>query len=196
MSRKNPKPGIESLAAAVIKDMEKGGCRKFCDACADGRMDIWKLLTEYRPHDYEISCFCHHEGGECCQKFKWACDRAYYTAVATGLDWKDILASWESHRDYWYMNYYQPANQPEIGGGNVFVFDDASAFKAAIGNAGFICPNCGHVGSNPYECTGSDCDWKSYGLFGCMGKGAHIFLKDAMRGETIFMPVALAGDAE
>lgn len=196
MSRMKPIKGIESLAAAVIVDMEKEN-RQFCEGCKGNPDRIWKFLTDYKPHDSNVCPF--DKGSECCNKFKWACDRAYFTAKATGLDWKDVLAAWEKNRlserfPSWYMNYYQQCNQPAIGGENVFVFNDLDEFKAAVGSKGFICPNCGNVSDNPYECDSGECDWKSYGLFGTMGKGAYVFLKDAMRGQGIFMPVALAGE--
>lgn len=195
---KKPKPGIESLAAAVIRDMEKGS-RKFCEGCTQNPKQLWKFLLEYKSHDYTVCPFSH--GSECCQKFKWVCDRAFFIGLATGLDWKSIVTAWEKDRmkdkwPNWYMNYYQPINQPAIGGAHVFVYENGDEAVKAFGKDGFICPACGHVGTSPYKCDSEDCNWVSYGLFGTLGKGAFVFLKDKMLGENIFMPVALAGDAE
>lgn len=192
MSFDNPEKGVESLAMSVIYDADNSW-RPFCPCCKDNHRLLWKILTEYEPQSDALSSLCSgfYDGHcECCSKFKFAVDRAHQYANATGLDWREILATWEKHRNYWHMNYYQPANQPPLDGNNVFVFDDLDAFRDAVGDEGFICPSCGHISNNPYECDDDECDWKSYGLFGCLGKGAHIFVKSEMRGETIFMPVA------
>lgn len=198
MSMENPEKGIESLAASVIQDNHES-CRAFCPCCKDDSTILWNILTGYTPTADHLSAQCSgndHGHCECCCKFKWTVDRAFEYANATGLNWQDILSTWEQHRNYWYMNYYQPANQPDLSDEKVFVFDDLDAFRNCVGNQGFICPSCGKVSKSPYECSNADCDWKSYGFFKCMGKGAYIFVKSEMRGETIFMPVALAGDAK
>ncbi|MBU1692320.1 MAG: hypothetical protein KJ958_00860 [Gammaproteobacteria bacterium] len=128
-------------------------------------------------------------------KLAWTVARAEHYAQKTGLSAIDILNAWEKSRDYWYMNYYQDANQPEIKGDNVRVFDTVEDLKAAIGEAKFRCPSCGGVSTNPYECNASqDCNWKSYGLFGTMGKGANVFVKSELRGQEIFTPVAWEHD--
>ena len=107
------------------------------------------------------------------------------------------MDSWESDRDYWYMNYYQDCNQPAITGGKVRVFNTAEELQASVGNVGFRCPCCGGVSASPYACDsgvvirdGQKCDWKVYGLFGDIGKGIFVYCKDRLRGETIFMPIA------
>lgn len=140
------------------------------------------------------------EGIRCQKKFDWVIERAKHYAEKTGLEAADILDAWENHRTYWYMNYYQDCNQPLMKGDEtVRVFETQDDLKNSIGKAGFRCPHCGGISKNPYECdsglmvSGKTCDWKSYGLLGCMGKGAHFFLKDKLRGETIFIPVAWEG---
>lgn len=196
MSFDNPENGIESLAKSVIHD-SNSKWRPFCEECKNDVSRLWGILTGYEPQAEKLSgqCSGNYDGHcECCQKFKFAVDRAYQYGQATGLDWREILTTWETARTYWYMNFYQPANQPELTADNVFVFDDLKALRSAVGDEGFICPACGHISKDPYECDGEECDWKSYGLFGCMGKGAYVFVKSKMLGEEIFMPVALAGD--
>jgi hypothetical protein len=37
---------------------------------------------------------------------------------------------------------------------------------------------------------GKTCDWKVYGLFGHLGKGIFVFVKEKVAGKNIFMPVA------
>lgn len=133
-----------------------------------------------------------------CDKFKWIIDRAKHYAEKLGLKWEDVLNSWEADRSYWYMNYYQDSNQPEIKGDKVRVFDTVEGMLESVGlKKGFRCPRCGGVSKNPYQCTsglemskGKICDWKVYGLFGDLGKGVFVYCKDKLIGEYIFMPVA------
>lgn len=128
-------------------------------------------------------------------KLAWVVSRCRNYAEMTGIRAEDLLDSWEAQRDYWYMNFYQEANQPLISD-RVRVFETAEDMRAAIGHQGFICPNCGGVSKSPYDCTskvvvdGKTCNWKAYGLFGCLGKGVSVFAKDKLRVETFFRPVA------
>lgn len=139
--------------------------------------------TSPRWHDYRA-------------KLAWIIARAEHYAAKTGLTPAAILDAWEKRRDYWYMNYYQEANQPEIKGDKVRVFDTVADMLASIGNTGFRCPACGGVSKSPYECTtgkkehGKVCDWKVYGLFGHLGKGVAVFVVETLAGENLFMPVA------
>lgn len=137
---------------------------------------------------------CFHDY---CNKFKWIIDRAKHYGEKLGLNWEDVLNSWEAGRDYWYMNYYQDSAQPEIKGDNVRVFDTVEAMLESIGPHQFRCPACGNISTNPYKCNsglemskGKVCDWKVYGLFGDMGKGVFVYCKDKLAGEKIFMPIA------
>lgn len=159
--------GYEKLAAAVKKDCEEKGGTLHPEGC----------------------CKC---GGKCdhryCDKFKWAIDRAKAYGEATGLNWEDILDSWEQDRSYWYMNYYQDCNQPEIKGGKVKVFDTLEDFRAAVGEKKFRCPSCGKVTENPYECKA--CGWKVYGLLGDLGKGVFVYVKGELKGCNMFMPIS------
>jgi hypothetical protein len=149
-----------------------------------------KLKADVEWDTEESGGIFHHDGccscgGKCfhkyCDKFKWIIERAKAYGEATGLDWNDILNSWEEDRDYWYMNYYQECNQPKIKGDSVRVFDTLKEMK-------FRCPSCGKETEDPYKCK--FCDWKSYGLFGTMGKGAFVYIKDKLKGDNIFMPIA------
>lgn len=152
--------GYKSLAAAVEKDTSTG-----------------------TSHDYRA-------------KFNWVLSRAQHYAEKTGLDPADILNAWERGRTYWYMNYYQECNQPEIKADSVRVFDTVEALRESIGTGGFVCPHCEQISRSPYECDSGaivgekPCDWKVYGLFGHMGKGTSVFVKEKMQGQAIFMPVA------
>ena len=115
---------------------------------------------------------------------------------ATGLLQEEILKSWETHRNYSAINYYQESNQPSIKSGKVKVFDTVENMISAIGEKKFRCHSCGGISTNPYECNsgiktkGKVCDWKVYGLFKDLGKGVFVYCKDKVIGETIFMPLS------
>lgn len=129
-------------------------------------------------------------------KLAWAIERAKHYAEKTGLTPESILDAWEAKRNYWYMNYYQDSSQPEIQGDKVRIFETVSEMLESIGENGFRCPACEGVSKSPYKCTtgikkdGKPCDWKVYGLFGHLGKGVSVFVKEKVAGESIFMPVA------
>lgn len=155
----------------------------------------YKKLLAAVESDEESSTKCHDYRG----KLNWVIERAKSYAEKTGLDACDILNQWEKKRSYWYMNYYQGCNQPELNRERVRVFDSQDEFILSIGNGkdGFRCPTCGGVSKSPYRCTSGKkmskdkiCDWNVGGLFHDLGKGVFVFLKDKMDGETIFMPLA------
>lgn len=129
-------------------------------------------------------------------KLTWVIERAKHYAEKTGVPVEFILDAWERRRDYWYMNYYQESNQPLIEDRKIRVFDTGDAFVASVGKEGFRCPACGKVSRSPYQCDagtvtdGKVCDWKVYGLFGHLGKGIAVFVKENAVIEKLFMPVA------
>lgn len=135
-------------------------------------------------------------------KLRWVIERAKHYAERTGIKPEAILDAWEARRDYWYMNYYQDANQPRIDSANVRVFQTVAEVLAAIGDRGFRCPNCGGVSTDPAACDSgilvkltnhkgrSPCNWKAWGLFRDLGKGVHVFCVENMAWQLIFMPVA------
>ena len=134
-------------------------------------------------------------------KLRWIIQRAGHYAEKTGIAAKDILAGWENDRSYWYMNYYQDSNQPEIAGDAVRVFDTCDDLAKQIGQSAFRCPCCQGVSRSPYECDSGilidrldgnhgPCDWKVYGLLRDLGQGVYVFVRGECRGERIFMPLA------
>ena len=169
--------GYKKLLVAVEKDEDRDlkGCRK-------------SLFHDYRG------------------KLNWIVSRVNHYSDKTGIPASDLLDKWESLRDYWYMNYYQDCKQPEIKDGQVKVFDAVDDFKASVGKEGFRCPFCGGVSSNPYSCNSGlivndikdgkdrECNWKSFGLFGDLGKGIYVFVKSECYGNRIFMPIAWEGN--
>lgn len=178
--------GYEHLLAAVKRDAEKGeGCFNPCGC-------------DHPFYDHTDGCRrvsqCWHKF---CDKIPWVLERAQHYAEKTGLDASAILDKWEQDRSYWYMNYYQDAKQPLLDADNIRVFDSQDSLVQSVGDLGFRCPRCGGVSDSPYECTsgqemepGQICDWKAWGLFGTLGKGAFVFLLDTMQSGHIFMPVA------
>lgn len=131
-----------------------------------------------------------------CDKFKWVIDRANHYSNMSGIDATGILEKWENDRDYWYMNYYQECNQPKFEGDNIRIFDTVEEFKKSGIEKGFRCPHCNGISINPVTCNsgikinGKICDWKAYGLFGTLGKGIFVFIKERLEGHTIFYPIA------
>lgn len=116
---------------------------------------------------------------------------------ALGISQEAILKSWEEDRTYNAINYYQEANQPSLKADKVKVFETVEELLQAVGEKKFRCPSCNGVSTNPYECNsgeemskGKKCDWKVYGLFGDLGKGTYVYIKDKLRGESIFTPLS------
>lgn len=195
--------GYESLMKKVIKDCNEGeGCfnPNGCNHEFYRYVPSEGFMKEYTDTICKCVSKCSHKY---CDKFKWIVDRAKHYAEKTGLNWEDILDSWEEDCSYWYMNYYQDCNQPIIKGDNVKVFKTVDEMRNTIKNNQFRCPSCGGISTNPYECNSGIevtkatkkkpakiCDWKVYGLFGDLGKGTFIYCKDKMKGETIFTPLA------
>lgn len=198
----NESKGLEKLKAAVIKDCNDGeGCfnPNGCDH------EFYRTVPQDNPRLREMGfetatkCVskCTHKY---CDKYKWVIERAKHYAEITGLDYEDFINSWEEDRSYWYMNYYQDCNQPKLNEGNslVKIFETVEDAKASISGKGFRCPSCGGISKNPYKCdTGiviengnKVCDWASYGLLGTLGKGAYLLVKDKMKVQELFMPVA------
>lgn len=181
--------GYESLKEAVMRDCnEKDSCGCFNE---NGCNVKGCRIGKYGEEGYK---YCFHNY---CDKFKWVIDRAKQYGEKLGLDWKEVLSSWEEDRNYWYMNYYQDCNQPEIKGDKVKVFETVEDMLKSIGEKKFRCPSCGGVSTSPYKCNsglemskGKMCDWNVGGLFGDLGKGVFVYCKDKLKGETIFMPIA------
>ncbi|WP_310619652.1 hypothetical protein [Flexibacterium corallicola] len=154
--------------------------------------DGYRSLRASVDHDLDRNFRSHNYEG----KFQWVIDRAKHYADALDMEPADILDAWETSRDYWYMNYYQECNQPKIEADSVRVFETIEELKASIGPPRFRCPSCEGVSSSAYTCDsgikrdGKPCNWKVYGLFGALGKGTFVYVKEKLSGQTIFMPVA------
>jgi len=170
----------------TVEPLDCDGYRTLLDAVVNDEGPDGKR----RDHDYR-------------GKLAWVVDRAQHYAEKTGLTAESILDAWEKRRSYWYMNFYQEANQPKITTDAVRVFDTVEDLLKSVGNTGFRCPHCNGVSSNPYECNSGlqvelinldgkkgACNWKVYGLLGHLGKGVSVFVKDQLTIEKLFKPVA------
>lgn len=116
---------------------------------------------------------------------------------ALSMPQEKILEAWEKDRTYSAINYYQESNQPSLRAGKVKVFDTTEDLVQAIGDQKFRCPSCNGITTDPYDCNsgaemskGKTCDWKVYGLFGALGKGTYVYIKDRLKGGTIFTPIS------
>ena len=187
------KKGIESLRESVLHDCNKGeGCfnPNGCDH------EFTRIVPQDNPGLLEmgIKTACR-QVSKCFHKY---CDRyAFIISLAKhyesyfGVSWEKFLEKWETDRTYWYMNFYQrsfPNFEKMIGDGRLKIFDTVKDLQKSTGKE-FRCPSCMGISKDAYECTRKDCDWKSYGLFGTMGKGVSVFVKENLAEQHFFMPI-------
>ena len=52
----------------------------------------------------------------------------------------------------------------------------------------------GKESADPYNCKA--CGWAVYGLLGDLGKGVFVYVKEKLRGDNIFMPIAWEEEKE
>ena len=176
------------LLDAVVKGLEekkdfKGRwCENYSTECK-------QYLSTYGDTHTDCGHTCEY-----CRTYKWAINRAIHYGEKLGIPWNEILEAWEEDRRYWFLNYYQEANQPKIDSKDVFVFESAEDLREKVGTE-FICPHCKGISTNPYECNsgievdGKKCDWKSYGFL--QFNLAFLYCKKERKGTKCFMPKAL-----
>lgn len=114
-----------------------------------------------------------------------------------------VFEALEKNRTISYPNHYQWANFPKLDDGRVMIFETTEEALLVIQpGLGFICPRCNGKSTNPYVCDSGElmavemvCDWKSYGLFGTIGRGFKFLIAENWLENPIvdecFMPVAL-----
>jgi hypothetical protein len=192
--------GYKSLLADVMKDVERGeGCFNPSGCDHEYYRTVPQKNETLRKTGMLTATMCVSKCfHKYCDKFRWVIDRAMHYAQKTGIPVDEILNAWEGNRDYWYMNYYQDSNQPKIEDGEVRVVEDREAFLTEVGNAGYRCPLCGGVSSDPQTCNsgkevepGKICDWKSYGL---LKSGVPVVMKVPFAICQIFKPIAWERD--
>lgn len=116
----------------------------------------------------------------------------------------EIITFFEKNRSYNACNYYQEATFPNLN--EVRIFETSEELMASIVEKKFRCPNCNQISTNPYSCNSNHsfdenevCNWKSWGLFKTLGKGARVAVKSTFSEhgiviDEIFMPIAWEKD--
>lgn len=121
-------------------------------------------------------------------------------SIALNLSPDELLEAIETKRRYSATNFYQTHNFPPLKDVTIYATEDEA--REDIGRR-FRCPHCGGISTSPYECNSGveivrvfgkkPCDWKSYGLFGCLGKGFQFTVRtwfpEFPKIERIFMPL-------
>lgn len=122
------------------------------------------------------------------------------------MDMLDLLRAFEKARNVNCMNWYQEYNFPDLLG--VTIVKNKDEFLQRFPSKKFCCPFCSGETSKPQECNSglkvenikghkkTVCNWKSYGLFGTMGKGIRVLVVDEFlagdgRVHEIFSPIEL-----
>jgi len=126
----------------------------------------------------------------------------------------EILKVVEKSRDYCATNFYQDCNFPSLEKGKVEIFKTGKDFFNKFPSQKFTCPMCSGISTDPNTCNSGDlmvkekkskkgkitqkaeiCNWKSYGLFGTLGKGYKFVVKDCFLKKPIiyeyFPPIEL-----
>lgn len=151
-----------------------------------------KLLAAVEDDERRSPGFHDYRG-----KLAWVLAQVQHYAQVTGLEASVILDACEKRRNYWYMNFYQESRLPRLDGKRVKIFATQAELQAAVGTQGFRCPRCGGVSTSHEECNSGlkigkneVCDWKTYGLFGTLGQGVFVFVKEPVIWGDIFTPIA------
>ncbi len=188
--------GLESLIEEVTKCLESKSdftgrwCEHYTEECKN------------KMRDYaNTGCLCDNKC-EYCDTFKFAVDRAKEYAKYLECSTNDVLKSWEEKRSYWFLNYYQEANQPKLDNVDLII-DTSKDLIAKYGQKGFRCPCCKGVSTDPTECDSKilvkegrkthECNWCSYGFISSNYK---VLVKDLMKTYAIFKPVILEDKSE
>lgn len=108
----------------------------------------------------------------------------------------EVVERMESGRQYWWPNYYQPCNFPELSSKSILgIFKTYDEFRdyAKEHWDGFVCPKCGAISQHPQECVhrinkDNVCDWCAYGLLDISNLGV-IVLESGLKKIPIFKPV-------
>ncbi|HAU6298003.1 TPA: hypothetical protein JD836_14945 [Citrobacter freundii] len=142
----------------------------------------------------------HFDRSQCDTLEAFLLERVPHYAKHLNYTSLEILEAMEEMRHITAPNFYQENTFPRLDANAVYILRDLAHYKQIVGVKGFRCPACGEISlTNPYEChevkDGKQCNWKAYGLFGTMGKGLRVLLRDQFLTDPsvaeIFMPVAL-----
>lgn len=148
--------GINKLKEAVLNDCKNG------DNC----------FNDNGCDKNKSKCFHKY-----CDTYKWIIDRAMHYAKKLDIEYLEVLDQWEERRTYWYMNYYQEAQQPLLDSENIVMLNEwRSELKKRFGddpkNWKFVCPACGHIQScGDFEDEGYQRENAYYNCIGRFKKG-------------------------
>ncbi len=134
------------------------------------------------------------------QKVKLLSERVPEYAKAMGKTELETLELFAKSRTCNYTNWFQEANFPILS--EVYIFDTIDDFKAKFPSKQYQCPNCNGISTNPQVCNSGKeikgkeiCDWKVFGLFGDLGKGIKVIVKDLFtdipKPTAMFKPIEL-----
>lgn len=135
-------------------------------------------------------------------KVRFLCERVPQYAKVMGKTELETLEALAKSRNCNYTNYFQDANIPDLS--DVYVFDTLEDVRVRFPSKQYVCPRCEGITTDPQECNSGVivdkkkkevCNWKSYGLFGTLGKGINVLVKSKSQGFprpiNIFKPIEL-----
>jgi len=112
----------------------------------------------------------------------------------------EFLTTYAKARRVNYTNWFNDSYLPDLS--NVIILDTIQSFRDKFPSGKYICPCCDGETTDYQECNsgievdGRKCNWKVYGLFGDLGKGVRVIIKDKMdefpRPVAMFKPIELA----
>ena len=125
-----------------------------------------------------------------------------YARITNKSDF-EFLTIYAKSRKCNYTNWFQDSYLPDLS--NVLVFDTVEDFKKKFPSGNYVCPSCNSITTDYQTCNSGVvvgkgknkkvCDWKVYGLFGDLGKGIKVIVKDLIedfpRPISMFKPVEL-----
>ena len=164
-------------------------------------MDTRNITSELQDLFDNICAFCYDGSpGETGQSraltvIMFLEDRLDEYHEKLGFDRLEMLKAFEEKRNYWAVNYYQASGFPSLDKENLYVFESLDEFDAKFPSGKYVCPSCKEVSNDAYACSADGCDWKVYGLFGDLGKGIYVIVKDKFfehpKPTNIFIPLDL-----
>ena len=128
-------------------------------------------------------------------------ERVPQYAKVAGKTELEFLTLYAKSRRCNYTNWFQSSYLPDLS--DVIVFDTVEDFKNKFPSGKYTCPRCGGETTDYQQCNsgkvidkkGKVCDWKVYGLFGDMGKGIRVIIKnrieDFPKPISMFKPIEL-----
>ena len=124
------------------------------------------------------------------------------------IDPVEILLGMENNRKISIEGYYTESKFPTNKKHFIVFEDEKDLRKQTRPEMGFRCPHCKGISKHPYICDSGvklvlmnsngkkeTCNWKSFGLFGTLGKGMWFTLKSVWPSNPVidesFMPIAM-----